>query len=280
MSYIKFCNFITSSFLPILILSIYLLQIYSQYSTLITVRDKYYDYQDIRKTITNYSLTKDKIYSFNLNKIEECFDDNILMKINFVKSIFTNFFDSLNDNGDIRIYFFYYLLIYDLICIVFIYLFVFGNIKYGILIIFLQIFKFYNNSKRMKKYNNKLSLFEIIKNKIDNICSIRELYFFNPEGFFIIEFLCNGIIILEIIYLLILIFLKCKFYKKNEKKLNVHSIINEEDKDNKISEKDSEKEIKNKNFIKKLKKIKSPFDNNINNNDEILPDESLSSSSD
>ena len=60
--------------------------------------------------------------------------------------------------------------------------------------------------------------------------------------------------------------------------MNVHNVINEEDKKNKISEKDSEKEIKNKKFIKKLKKIKSPFDNN--NNDEILPDESISSSSD
>lgn len=278
MSYKKFCNFITSGLLPMLILSIYLLQIYSQYSTLITFRDKFYDEQDERKTITNYSLTKDKIYFFNLDKIEECFEDNILMKINFVKNFFTDFFDSFYDNGDIRIYFFYYLVIYDLICIVFIYLFVFGSIKYGILIIFLQIFKLYNNSKRMKKYNNKLSLFEIIKNKIDNICSIREWDFFNPEGFFIIEFLCNGIIILEIIYLLILIFLKCKLYKKKKKKLNVHNVINEEDKKNKISEKDSEKEIKNKKFIKKLKKIKSPFDNN--NNDEILPDESISSSSD
>ena len=272
----KICNLITSSLLPLLILSIHLLQIYSQYSTIITLRDQIYSEKDGRKTITNYSLIKDKFYVFNLNKIKECFNDNCLMKINFIKNMFLNIF---NNNNDIRIYMFYYLLIYDIICIIILYLFVFGSIKFGLLKIALQFFRFCINSQRMQNYNNKLSLFEIIKNKIDNMCSIRQWNFFNPEGFFVIEFLCNVVIFLDIIYLLMLICLRIN--KKNKTKFKLSKKI-EDDDDKKSSDKNTGKNNKKSLEKKNNYKIetKNPFENNYYNNDyrQTLSGESISSS--
>ena len=63
------------------ILCIFLLQLYSQYSTLPTLRSKIENQKDGRNTLTNFQLSKTKQYDFNLNKIQEYFDDNALMKI-------------------------------------------------------------------------------------------------------------------------------------------------------------------------------------------------------
>ena len=268
---VKFCNFITSSLLPFLMLSIFFLQLYSQYSTLISLRDKIYSDKDGRRTIKNFHLFKNK-YVLNIYRLKECFNDNFLMKINFVKNIFYNLF---NDDSNIGMYMLYYLLIYDFICIIILYLFVFGSIKFGLLKILLQFYRYNTNSKMMQNYNNKLSLLEIIKNKIENISIIREWDFFNPEGFFIIEFLCNFVIVLDIIYLLLLICLK--ICKRNEKKINVSQKI--DDDDNKSGDKNSTKSLENKNNNKKeINEIKNPFENNYYHNFETLSGDSISSS--
>jgi hypothetical protein len=251
-------------------LSIFFLQLYSQYSTLITFRDKKYSDKDGRRTITNFNLNKNK-YVLNIYRLKECFNDNCLMKINFVKNIFYNIF---NGSGNIEFYMLYYLLIYDIICIIILYLFVFGSIKFGLLKILIQFYRYTTNSKRMQNYNNKLSLIEIIKNKIENISIIREWDFFNPEGFFIIEFLCNSVIFLDMIYLLLLICLR--ICKRNEKRFSVSHKA--DDDDNKSSDKNSTNSLENKNNNKKeINEIKNPFVNNFYNL-ETLSGDSISSS--
>ena len=260
-------SIICTLILPFSILIIFLFQIYAQYSTLVTLRTKIDNIRDGRNTITNYQLTKDKQYDFNMNKVQECFEDNCLMRINFLKQTTLNVFDSINKKKeeiiDIRVYMFYYLIFYDLICIIIVYFFIYGSIKAGCIKIVFQLIRFYFNTKRMQKFNSHMYLYSIIKSKIDNMYSFRGWNIFTPEGFLIIEFLCNITIILDIIYLIILI-CNNRRYKKNkymEKKLvELDKDSNKDETNDEIITKDNETEGK-------IKEIKPEEDNIVNENE-------------
>ena len=257
-------SIICTLILPFSILIIFLFQIYAQYSTLVTLRTKIDNIRDGRNTMTNYQLTKDKQYDFNMNKVQECFEDNCLMRINFLKQTTLNVFDSMNKKKeeiiDIRVYMFYYLIFYDLICIIIVYFFIYGSIKAGCIKIVFQLIRFYFNTKRMQKFNSHMNLYSIIKSKIDNMYSFRGWNIFTPEGFLIIEFLCNITIILDIIYLIILI-CNNRRYKKNkniDKKLvDLDEDSNKEETNDEIITKDNENEGK-------IKEIKPEEDNIVN----------------
>ena len=88
--------------IPYSILCIFLLQIYAQYSTLVTLRTKIDNKRDGRNTMTNYQLTRDKQYDFNMNKVQECFEDNSLMNISILKSFVLNLFYSMNSKKRYR----------------------------------------------------------------------------------------------------------------------------------------------------------------------------------
>ena len=80
-----------------------------------------------------------------------------------------------------------------------------------------------------------MSLFAIIKSKLENMYLYRGWSIFNPEGFLIIEFLCNFAIILDIILLLIFIYRRYKY--RRIKKMYIpkderEDIIKEEKEDN------------------------------------------------
>jgi hypothetical protein len=210
--------------------------------------------KDGRNNVGNYFLSKTKEYDFNMYKVKETFDENTLMNVKFLKNMTMNLFEALNNNNenkkDIRAYMFIYLIIYDIISLIIVYIFIYGSIKAGFVKIIFQIFRLYFNSKRLQKFNHEMPLFSIIRSKIENIYSYRGWNIFNPEGFFVIEFLCNFTVILDVILLGIYLYRK---YQYNKRK-NIKEIIRDEDKAN-----DSDNgnvEISKKNNL----------DNNIDNN--------------
>lgn len=266
--------FIKSFIIQFSILIIFLFQIYSQYSTLITHRNRIDNEKDGRNTLSYYLLTKNLEYDFNINKLQEYFEDNPLMNINFLKEKTLDLFDKLNANKenktDRRNYMFYYLITYDIINLIIVYCFIYGKIGAGIIKIILQGFRFYFNAKRIQKFNNQMNLYYIIKSKIENMCILRKWNFFNPEGFLIIEFLCNFVIILDIILLIILIWKKCN---KNKSKNKNYIILEKKDKDD-LSEEDEDKSDnisldksnENNNIDKSNSNISSNNISNGNNN--------------
>ena len=251
--------------LPFSILVIFLFQIYAQYSTLMTDRNKMHNIKDGRKTMTNYQFRDNIQYDFNIEKVEEYFDDNALMNLKFLKNQTFKIFDYINNKKeekvDNRIYMFYYLIIYDVICIIIVYFFVYESVKAGLIKIILQIIRFYFNAKRIQKFNIHMGLFSIIKSKIENMYFLRKWDYFNPEAFLIIEFLCNFAIILDIIYLIILI---CN--KRRAKRIKIIQEVMEENESdtNNVNNKDEKEETGNGN---ESQKIVSEI-NNVDNNEE------------
>ena len=219
----KCSRFLINVILPYSILCIFLFQIYSQYSTIVTLRTKIDNKKDGRRTLTNYQLMKDKHYDFNMNKVKEYFDDNAIMNIPYVKNLTLGLIEKRNVNNDKdfdnRIYMFFYLIFYDIISLIVVYCFIYGSIEGGLLKIIFQIIRFYFNAKRLKRFNTNMGLYSIINSKIENMYLYRGWSIFNPEGFLIIEFLCNFAIILDIILLLIYLYRIRKY--KRMKQLNV-----------------------------------------------------------
>ena len=273
----KCFSIIKSFIIQFSILIIFLFQLYSQYSTLITHRTRIDNEKDGRNTLSYYFLAKNLEYDFNINKLQECFEDNPLMNINFVKEKTLDLFDKLNANKETEIdqrnYMLYYLIVYDLLNLIIVYCFIYGSIKAGIIKIILQGFRFYFNAKRIQRFNNEMNLYYIIKYKIENICVLRKWNFFNPEGFLIIEFLCNFVIILDIILLIIL--LRKKYSNKRENKNYI--ILEEKSKDD-LSEDDGDKSDNNSldksnenNIDKSNSNISSNNISNENNNKKKEP---------
>ena len=264
----KCSSFISQIIIPFSILIIFLFQIYAQYSTLITQRTKIDNIRDGRNTITNYQLSKGKEYDFNMNKVQEYFEDNCLMKINFLKNTILKIIDSiLNKKGEIvdnRIYMFYYLIIYDIICVIIVYIFIYGGIMAGFIKIAFQTIRFYFNAKRMSKFNSNLGLYSIIKSKIENMYLFRGWNIFSPEGFLIIEFLCNFEIILDIIYLILLICNK----KRNKKNKRIYKLKDE------LIEITNNEDIKDENNIDENKENNNEI-NNINDRDSKVEESSI-----
>jgi hypothetical protein len=223
--------------------------------------------KDGRNNVGNYFLSKTKEYDFNMYKVKETFDENTLMNVKFLKNMTMNLFEALNNNNenkkDIRAYMFIYLIIYDIISLIIVYIFIYGSIKAGFVKIIFQIFRLYFNSKRLQKFNHEMPLFSIIRSKIENIYSYRGWNIFNPEGFFVIEFLCNFTVILDIILLAIYIYRK---YQYNKRK-NIKEVIRDEDKANDSDKENGEIISKSNNIDKESKNSNNDEDSNDNISD-------------
>ena len=192
--------------LPFSILLLCLFQLYFQYSTLMTPRNKLYNEKDNRDSIISFMMWNKK-FDFNFEKIEESFEDNPLMKINILKNYALKGFDQINEKRENQIdkkkLKLFYLMVYDIFFIIFIYTFIFGGFKAGILKIIIQIFKFYSTAKRLKKSNPDICICEAILNFFRNL-GLRDWGLFTPEGFQILEFLCNIVIILDILWIILI----------------------------------------------------------------------------
>ena len=260
----KCYRFLINVILPYSILCIFLFQIYAQYSTIVTLRTKIDNKKDGRRTITNYQLMKDKHYDFNMNKVKEYFEDNAIMKIPYVENFTLGLIEKRNVNNDKdfdnRIYMFFYLIFYDIISLIIVYCFIYGSIEAGLLKIIFQIIRFYFNAKRLKRFNTNMGLYSIINSKLENMYLYRGWSIFNPEGFLIIEFLCNFTIILDVILLLIYIHRIRKY--RRMKQLNV--IV--DDNHNSSDEENPEKNIKNDDEKKKEDLDESNGESNPKNN--------------
>ena len=265
------CSCITQTLLPLLILLICLFQLYFQYSSILTKRDKELDIKDKRQTIYSFR-TKDFHLDLNLEKITESFEDSPLMNINYLKNATLNGFDKLNEKKeeklDKRIYMLFYLLCRDLLYIILIYTFYFEGFKAGIIKIIFQGFKFYFGLRRLKRSNPNLCSYQIIYNYFENI-KLRNINFFSQEGFEIFEYICNYVILLDLIWLIIL------FKKRRQSKKDEDDYIKKEKQEVKYNENDTnEMEDSNENNNIEIKRrdddiineIKENNDNNISDN--------------
>ena len=262
----KCCEIIKSS-LPMIILLFTLFQLYFQYSTFITPRNNKYDKIDRRGKIYTIKIGKKKL-DLNLGKIEECFNDSSLMNINPLRNSTLNYIEKIDAKRgsqlDQKVYMFFYIVITDLLYIINLYIFYFGSITSGIIKIIFQVLKFFFSYKRLKKTSPDLCIFQIIKNYIDNTKD-RQLSFFEPEGYAIIDHLCNYVIIFDIIYLIILFKNNC--CKKNE---GGKTIIIKDAQDEQIIEND----VDNGNSNEKEQENQDEIINENNNSNNIINNES------
>ena len=193
--------------LPLSILIISLSQLYFQYSSFMTKRNQNLEKQDKRHQVFTLNFIFGKRYEFNLGEIDNYFNDNALMKIHKLKELVKNGFTKWNEKRENKlnekIYEIFYLIIYDLIFIIFLYLFIFKSFKAGIMKILIQILKCVFTSIRLKNKNSDFCICKMIYNHCDKI-KLRNSEFFDAEGCEISEFLCNLVIILDIIWLIII----------------------------------------------------------------------------
>ena len=208
--------------LPLTILIIILFQLYFQYSTFMTKRYQDLETRDKRNQIYTLNFIG-KRYDFNLKEIDNYFNDNALMKINILKDVILNGFNKWNESRknklDKQIYELLYLIIYDLIFLFFLYKFIFKSVKAGIAKIIIQILKCIFTGIRIKKKNQGLCFYNIIHNHFEN-SYFRNSEIFTPEGFENFEFLCNLVVILDIIWLIII--------KKESRKNNNYNLTETE----------------------------------------------------
>ena len=164
-----------------------------------------------------------KRYDFTLEEIDNYFNDNALMKINILKDVILNGFNKWNESRknklDKQIYELLYLIIYDLIFLFFLYKFIFKSVKAGIAKIIIQILKCIFTGIRIKKNNRDICFWSRIYNHFDN-SYLRNSEIFTPEGFENFEFLCNLVVILDIIWLIII--------KKESRKNNNYNLTETE----------------------------------------------------
>jgi hypothetical protein len=261
-----------------IILLFTLFQLYFQYSSFITQRNNELDKIDRRGKIYTINIGK-KILDLNLGKIEECFNDSSLMNINLLRNSTLNYIEKIDAKRgsklDQKVYMFFYITITDLLYIINLYIFYFGNIISGIIKIIFQILKFFFSYKRLKKTSPDSCIFRIIKNYIDNI-KIRELSFLEPEGYAIIDHLCNYVIIFDIIYLIILFKNNCCKKKEEGKTIIIKQaqeeqiIENDDNNNNNTNEKEQENQddIINENNNNSNNFINNESNNEYNNENE------------
>lgn len=278
-------NFINTA-LPFSVLFLSLFQLYFQYSSLMTPRNKIDNEKDGRNSLISFMISG-KRFDLNLRKIEENFEDNPLMKIDLLKNYTLKGLDKINEKRenqlDKRKLMLFYLMIYDTIFIICIYIFFFRGFKSGIVKIIFQAFKFYFTGKRLKQSNRDICLCETVKNFYEYLKD-RDLGLFTPEGFQILEFLFNFVIIFDIIWLIII-------KKNNNKKkgdypeLSEKIILSDEDRvDYKEKNEDNEDNdgkriiVESNNQEKILSNENNDEENsneddeNINENDDIKED--------
>ena len=148
------------------------------------------------------------------------------MKINKLKEVIISGFNKWNESRknklDIKIYELFYLIIYDLIFILILYLFIFKSTKAGIAKIIMQILKCFFTARRFKENIGDIKFYNLILNHFDN-SDLRNSDIFTPEVLEIFEFLFDFVIILDIIWLIIIIkeSLKNNNYNSTETKKGI-----------------------------------------------------------
>jgi hypothetical protein len=172
-----------------------------------TKRNQNLEEQDKRHQLYTLNFIFGKRYEFNLGEIDNYFNDNALMKIPQLKDLVEKGFNKWNEKRekklDLKLYEIFYLIIYDLIFIIFLYLFIFKSFKAGIIKIIIQLLKCVFTMIRFKKKHGNICLCTIIYNHSD-MTHLRGSEFFDAEGCEISEFLCNLVIVLDIIWLIII----------------------------------------------------------------------------
>jgi len=215
------------------------------------------------------------------------------MNIKCLKNLLLESFEPINykkeNKNNTIIYMLYYLIAYDIICLIILCYFISGSLFAGAIKIIYQIVHFYFNSKMIKKFNMQMNIFSIIKSKIENTYLIRKWNIFNSEGYLVIEFLCNFIIIFDIL-LIVYICRKKNYTKKEKNKEKFKEKIKEKTKEKikektkeKIKEKTKEipkeipkeisKEISKENDEKRINKLKIQMferQKNLRKNNQIL----------
>lgn len=273
----KCCSIIKSS-LPFIILFLSLFQLYTQYTSFVTPRDHKLNEIDHREQMHTYKIGK-KILDLNLAKVEECFNDSSLMNINLLKKTTLDYFDELNSKRDLKlnkkVYMLFYIIFTDILYIINLYIFYFGSLFAGIFKIIFQILKFFFSYKRLKKTNPDLCPFQIIYNYIIFIRE-RNCSFFQPQGYVILDHLCNYVIIFDIFYLIILFRKKCGKKKEDENIIRLNKaqdneqyssgeqIIEQDDTDNNYNSNEKENEQQEQEENEKDDEINNNC-NNINN---------------
>ena len=259
-------NFINTA-LPFSVLFLSLFQLYFQYSSLMTPRNEIESEKDNRNSLISFMINK-KRFDLNLKKIEESFEDNPLMNIDLLKNYTLKGFDKINEKRENKIekrkLMLSYLMIYDIIFIIFIYIFIFGGFKSGIVTIIFQIFKLYFTAKRLKQSSRDICLCETVLNFFKNL-GLRDWGLFTPEGFQILEFLFNYVIILDIIWL-ILIKINNNKKKGEYVELSEKIFLNDDDRED-YKEKNDENVGKNI-FIQRDEEKEQKILSNENNNED------------
>ena len=260
-------NFINTA-LPFSVLLLSFFQLYYQYSSLMTPRNKIDNDKDDRHSLMSFMFRGTR-YDLNFVKIEESFDDNPLMNIAILKNYTLKGFDKINEKRenqlDKRRLKLYYLMIYDMIYIIFIYIFIFRGFKSGVVKIIFQAFKFYFTGKRLKQSNRDICLCETVLNFFKNL-SLRDWGLFTPEGFQMLEFLFNFVIIFDIIWL-IMIKLNNNKKKGDYPELSEKIILSDEDRVD-YQEKNEDKEDNDGKRIIVESNNKEKILSNENNNEE------------
>ena len=273
----KCCSIIKSS-LPFIILFLSLFQLYTQYTSFVTPRDHKLNEIDHREQMHTYKIGK-KILDLNWAKVEECFNDSSLMNINLLKKTTLDYFDELNSKRDLKInkkvYMLFYIIFTDILYIINLYIFYFGSLFAGIIKIIFQTLKFYFSYKRLKESSPYLCLLQIFQNYIDDI-NLRNNSFFQPQGYDIIDHLCNYVLIFDIFYLIILFKKKCGKKKEDENIIQLNKaqdneqyssgqqIIEQDDNDNDNNSNEKENEHEEQEEKDKDDEINN-ISNNINN---------------
>ena len=268
-------KYIVETILPLSILLICLFQHYCQYSAMVTPRTKKLDEQDKRNAIFNFNIGK-RQFDFHLPKIEEYFNDSPLINIYFIKNSILKLFDKINPEEDNELnivkYKLFYLLAHDFIFIVIIYIFIYYGFKAGIIKLIFQILRLYFNTRRLKKPNRNIYLYQAIKNYFETQ-KLKNIDFFSSEGFQYLEYLSNYVIILDIIWLFVL-------YKQRKNKKE-RIIITDDDRvdykerqdqgdSSKRIQEDSDDNDNDNNIIRENNDNKDDddSDNNINNKED------------
>ena len=254
--------------LPLSILLISLFQLYFQYSSLMTPRNEIESEKDNRNSLISFMINK-KRFDLNLRKIEESFEDNPLMNIDLLKNYTLKGFDKINEKREDKIekrkLMLSYLMIYDIIFIIFIYIFIFGGFKSGIVTIIFQIFKLYFTAKRLKQSSRDICLCETVLNFFKNL-GLRDWGLFTPEGFQILEFLFNYVIILDIIWLILIKINNNKKKGGEYVELSEKIVLNDDDRED-YKKKNDENVGKNI-FIQKDEEKEQKILSNDNNNED------------
>ena len=250
-------KYIVETILPLSILLICLFQHYCQYSAMVTPRTKKLDEQDKRNAIFNFNIGK-RQFDFHLPKIEEYFNDSPLINIYFIKNSILKLFDKINPEKDNELnivkYKLFYLLAHDFIFIVIIYLFIYYGFKAGIIKLIFQILRLYFNTRRLKKANRNIYLYQAVKNYFETQ-KLKNIDFFSSEGFQYLEYLSNCVIILDIIWLFVL-------YKQRKNKKERIIITDDDRVDYQIKERQDQGDSSKRN--------QEDSDDNDNDNDYII----------